>query len=232
MKFIWTAAASTLLFVGLCSSFVHGQEAEDGEFGEDSKFNDNLAIPLTVPLNPLAGFTNFGWGAIAGAGYNMTPRNAFVGEFMWSRIYASSAALAPLRIALNSPDLNGSTDVFALTANYRFELRGRVRGVYFIGGGGFYHRDASLSRQVVTGTSTTCTRVFLFWGFTCTNGTVSSNQTLASSSSSTFGANGGMGFTFKVAEPRYRFYIEARYHYAPTTPVNTQIIPVTLGIRF
>jgi hypothetical protein len=47
-----------------------------------------------------------------------------------------------------------------------------------------------------------------------------------------FGYNGGMGLTVKVGEPRYRLYIEARYHYAPTSRINTQIIPITMGIRF
>ena len=90
----------------------------------------------------------------------------------------------------------------------------------------------NLSQQVVAGTATTCTREWLFWGFTCTSGVVSTDQTLASASSGTLGANGGIGFTVKVGEPRYRLYLEARYHYAPTTRLNTQIIPITMGIRF
>lgn len=59
-----------------------------------------------------------------------------------------------------------------------------------------------------------------------------SDQTLASSTSDALGLNGGIGVTFKVAEPRYRFYIEARYHYAPTKNVKTELIPITIGIRF
>jgi len=231
MKSIWMATVSILLVVISCSSCVRGQ-VDEGEFGEDSKLNTNLAMLLSVPLNPMARFANFGWGTTLGAGFNISRRNAFVGEFMWNRIYPSNSALAPLRLALHSRDLNGHSNLIAITGNYRFEMRGRVAGVYFIGGGGFYYRNTSLSREVVTGTTTSCTREWLFWGFSCTNGTVSSDQTLASSASGTFGANGGMGITIKVSEPRYRFYIEARYHYAPTTPVNTQLIPITLGIRF
>lgn len=231
MKSIWTATLRVLLVVIFFSCFVCGQE-DEGEFGEDSKINTNMAMNLTVPLNPLANFANFGWGFALGAGYNISPRNAIVGEFLWNRIYPSNSALAPLRAALDSRDLNGHSNLYAITANYRFELRGRTAGVYFIGGGGFYYRSTSLSRSVVTGTTTTCTRVWLFWGFSCSSGVVSSDQTLASTSSGAFGANGGIGITFKVAEPRYRFYIEARYHYAPTTPVSTQLIPITFGIRF
>jgi hypothetical protein len=140
--------------------------------------------------------------------------------------------MAPLRQALHDGTLNGHGNLYAFTANYRFELRGRALGTYFIAGGGFYYRNAELSQHVVTGTQTSCTREWLFFGFTCTNGTVSSDQTLAKASSGTLGANGGMGFTVKVGEPRYRLYFEARYHYAPTTRLNTQIIPITVGIRF
>ena len=231
MKRIWNASARILLVIVFCSGLLLGQQDEE-EFGEDSKLNTNIAMNLTAPLNPLANFANFGWGFAAGAGYNISPRNAIIGEFLWNRIYPSTSALAPLRAALDSRDLNGHSNLFAITANYRFELRGKTTGVYFIGGGGFYHRETSLSRQVVTGTTTACTRVWLFWGFSCSAGVVSSDQTLASSSSGTFGANGGIGITFKVAEPRYRFYMEARYHYAPTTPVSTQFIPITIGVRF
>jgi len=229
MKSICKAVLTALLVFAVCSSPLRG---EDDEFGENSKLNTNLALTLTAPLNPIARFANFGWGTTVGAGYNMSRRNAFVVEFMWNRLYPSSQTLAPLRLALHSSDLTAHSNVYALTANYRFEMRGRSLGAYFIGGSGFYYRNANLSRQVVTGTTTTCTPEWLFFGFTCTSGTVSSDQTLASSSSASWGVNGGIGFTVKVGEPRYRMYFEARYHYAPTTRFNTQIIPITVGIRF
>lgn len=221
-----------LVLLALAVACSGSLQAQEGEFGEDSKLNTNLAMTLTVPLNPIAQFANFGWGTVVGAGYNLSRRNGFVFEFMWNRLYPTSQTLAPLRLALHSHDLNGHSNVYALTANYRFEMRGRSLGTYFIGGPGFYYRNAELSKQVVTGTATTCTPEWLFFGFTCTNGTVSSDQTLASSNSASWGVNGGIGFTVKVGEPRYRMYFEARYHYAPTARISTQIIPITVGIRF
>jgi hypothetical protein len=205
---------------------------DEGEFGEDSKLNTNLGFTLTAPLNPTARFVNVGGGFVAGAGYNMTKRNAFVGEFMWNRLGASDAALAPVRAALGTHDVNGHGNLYAITGNYRFELRGKTTGVYFIAGGGWYHRTASLSTHTATGSSISCTPTWLWWGFECSSGTVTSNQTLASSTSDSLGVNGGFGVTFKVAEPRYRFYMEARYHYAPNKNVKTEVIPVTIGIRF
>jgi len=228
MRSLAWLAMNSLILIAITSPSLGAQD----EYGENSKLNTNLAFSLTAPLNPIAKFANFGWGTTVGAGYNFSRRNAFVGEFLWNRLYPSSETLAPLRLALHSADLHGHSDLYAFTANYRFELRGQSLGTYFIGGAGFYYRNATLSKHVVTGTATECTPVWLFWGFSCSQGVVSEDQTLASSSSAALGFNGGIGLTIKVGEPRYRMYFEARYHYAPTTRINTQVIPVTIGIRF
>ena len=217
-----------LTIVVACLSPLHAQQ----EFGEDSKLNTNLAMSFSVPLNPIAKFTNFGWGTTVGAGYNLNRHNAIIGEFLWNRLYATPEVLAPVRLALNSADVNGHANLYALTANYRFEMRGQKLGTYFIAGGGVYHRSVSLTQQVPSGTATTCTPAWGWWGFSCSSGVVTTDVTLASSASTAWAANGGIGFTVKVGEPRYRMYVEARYHYAPTARINTQIIPITMGIRF
>lgn len=220
-----------LAIVAACLSPLHAQQ----EFGEDSRLNTNLAMSFSVPLNPVAKFTNFGWGTTVGAGFNFNKYNAIVGEFLWNRLYATPEVLAPVRQALNSANVNGHANLYALTANYRLEVRGQkmgALGLYFIAGGGVYHRSVSLTQPVPSGTATTCTPAWGWWGFSCSSGVVTTDVTLASSASTAWGANGGMGFTVKVGEPRYRIYVEARYHYAPNARVNTQIIPITMGIRF
>lgn len=204
----------------------------ENEYGEDSKLNTNLAATVSVPLNPVARFTNFGWGTTVGAGYNFNSKNAFVGEFLWNHLSPTNEVMAPIRAALNSASVSGNANLYALTANYRFELRGQKLGTYFIAGGGIYHRNANLTQDVPNGTATTCTPAWGWWGFSCSSGTVSKDVTVASSGSTTAGVNGGIGFTVKVGDPRYRMYIEARYHYAPSPRINTQIIPITVGIRF
>jgi hypothetical protein len=206
--------------------------AQDEEYGEDSRLNTNLAIPFSIPLNPTARFVNFGVGLVVGAGYNITSRHAIVGEFMWNRLHVNDAALLPIRVAAQNFSINGHGDLFALTANYRYELRGRTFGTYFIGGGGLYYRSASITKPVISANTISCTPEWQWWGFTCQSGSVSSDQTLAKSSSGVAGVNGGIGITIKVAEPRYRFYVESRYHYAPNNRINTQLIPITIGIRF
>jgi len=203
-----------------------------GECGDECKVNTNLAIVLNAPVNSSAQAVGLGWGIVGGAGYNFNQRNAIIGEFMWDRVYPSRGALQPLKTALQSTDLNGNTDFYALTGNYRFELRGRLLGTYLIGGGGWYFRNTWLSKEVGSGTNTPCTTAWRWWGYTCTSGTVNPNQPPVISSTNALGANGGVGFTARVGEAPYRFYAEARYHYAPTRNISSQFITITLGIRY
>jgi Outer membrane protein beta-barrel domain len=230
MKFV---LRSMVLFCIVAVGFVRGLPAQDDEeFGEDSHLNTNLGFTITTPLNPTAQLVNVGGGGVAGAGYNINEHHAFVGEFMWNRLGASDAALIPIRAALGTRNIDGHGDLFALTGNYRFELRGKKTGIYFIGGGGWYRRNATIDTHVPTGTGTSCTQTWLYWGFECSQGIVTSNQTVASFTADNLGVNGGGGVTFKVGEPRYRVYIEARYIYVPTKTLHTELIPITVGIRF
>jgi hypothetical protein len=205
---------------------LHAQDAE-------SKINSNLAMVLNLPVSSTAQVAGVGWGAIGGVGYNFNVHNALIGEFMWNRMYPSGGALQPLQTASSqSGSLNGNSNLYALTGNYRYELRGRQFGTYFIGGGGWYFRKNWLSREITSGTGTVCTPAWLWWGFTCSSGTVTANQTLATSTTSAWGMNAGIGFTLRVGEAPYRLYTEARYHYAPTKGISTQVVALSVGIRY
>jgi hypothetical protein len=199
---------------------------------DDPSVTTSLGIPVSVPLSPISRQLAGAWGVSSGVGYNFDRKNALIGEFMWNSLYPTSQALQPIRVALHSPGINGHGNLFALTSEYKFELRGRKFGTYFIGGGGWYFRTASLSKRVPTGTTITCDPAWLWWGYTCTSGLVISDLTIASSNASAFGANGGIGFTIRVGEAPYRVFVESRYHFAPTKNVTTQLIAVTFGIRY
>jgi len=229
MTITWkTLLGFTFIVVACCLVFSQ-EEGDDNPRG-----NTNLGFPISAHLNPMAPITNFGMGLTAGAGYNFTRKHAAVGEFMWSHLFLSSTALNPIRLALQDPSVDGSGNLYALTANYRFELRGKTLGVYFIGGGGLYHRSASLSHKVTTSsTNVTCEPTWEWWGFSCTKGTVTASQTILRSSVSSLGVNAGIGFTARVGEEApYRVYVESRYHYAPTSGISTQMVDITFGIRY
>jgi hypothetical protein len=50
--------------------------------------------------------------------------------------------------------------------------------------------------------------------------------------SGALGGNAGIGFTVRVGEEPYRFYVEPRYHYASNENVTTQLLTVTVGFRY
>ena len=99
-------------------------------------------------------------------------------------------------------------------------------------GSGLYYRHTSITKEVVTGNNIVCTPMWLWWGYECSSGVVTENQTLASWSATAPGFNGGVGFTVRVGDPPYRFYAESRYHYVPNSRINTQVINISFGIRY
>ena len=225
------SAAGRILLLSLFLVPVRAVWAQD-EPNDNPKFNTNLGLPISTPLNPTARFAGHGAGVIYGAGYNFTRRHGVFAEFMWDWLNPGGNRLTPIQVALQLNSISAHSNLYALTGNYRFELRGVARGIYFVAGGGWYVRKSSLSRVVVTGNSISCTPVWLWWGANCSSGLVTANQTLVSASSSALGANGGFGFTARVGDAPYRVYVEARYHYAPTRNVNSQLVITTIGIRY
>lgn len=207
---------------------------EDDVANDDPRGNINLGMTIGAPLNPMARFSNIGWGVTTGAGYNFTRRHAVLGEFMWNHLYMSSDTMNQIRAAAKMPDLHAGSDLIAFTGNYRYELRGKNLGIYFIGGGGLYYRTVSLSRNVTIDPGTECAAVWGLWtgSFACTNGSFTASQTLGSRSQFAGGGNAGIGFTARIGDAPYRMYVETRYHYAPMKNVNTQIVGVSVGIRY
>lgn len=203
-------------------------------FAQDSyeKVNSNFGMSVSEPLNPTAQYVHHGWGLTGGAGYNFNSHNSAIVEITWNRVYPTGGALQPLQAATQNQDITGRSDLYAFTGNYRYELSGKEIGLYFIGGGGLYHRTTNLSEPVISGTSTTCTPAWLWWGFNCMSGTVTADQQIASASSTSFGINGGIGFTTRVGEAPYKFYVESRYQYAPTKNVSTHMVIISFGIRY
>ncbi len=207
-------------------------QAQDDDCGDECRLNTNLAMIINEPVSSSAQAVGTGWGIVGGAGYNFNKSNAIVGEFMWSRVYPSGGNLQPLKTASQSNNLSGNTDFYALTANYRLELRRHLLGAYLIGGGGWYFRNTWLSEDVPSGSGNPCATVWRWFGYTCTKGIVDPNQPPLKSTSNTLGGNGGVGFTARVGEAPYRFYAEARYHYAPTSNISTHFVTISLGIRY
>lgn len=209
-----------------------GLHAQSESGNDNPSLTTSLGMPIGIPLNPTARFASAGVGVDAGIGCNFDRHNAVIGEFMWNSLFPTNDALQPIRAALQSPSISGHGNLFAMTANYRLEMRGRLLGMYFIGGGGWYLRTENLSPPVPPGTNIPCDPAWLWWGYNCKSGTETTNLTIGSYTSNSWGVNGGIGFTVRVGEAPYRFYVESRYHYAPSMNINTQLVSITIGFRY
>ena len=227
---IIAAAALVLSCFGAIAQNPPPMAVEEGN--DNPRANVHLSTPIVIPLNPTAQVVHLGFGLGIGGGYNFTRRHAAVGDLMWNNLFPTNQVLLKLRQALNDPSVDASAALYGLTANYKYELRGRTLGAYVMGGGGLYYRHTHLSKQVTTNAPVACTPMWLWWGFTCTGGTVTSGQTLGSWSTSAGGWNGGLGFTARIGEPPYRLFVESRYHYVPDPHLNTQLINISFGVRY
>ncbi len=219
---------AVFLIMAACGRAARAQE----EDADTSKITTNIGGGVSVPLNPLGHFIGAGANFVVGVGYNVTKRNSLIGQFMWSGLPPDREAFLPVWAAAGVRNIHGSSNLFAVTGNYRYQHQWKVFGVYFIGGGGMYYRAASLSRSVPLGTATVCEPIWEYWGYSCESGIVSRDETLISTGDAVLGGNGGVGFTIRITDSGYKFYVESRYHYAPTRGLSTTLIPITLGFAW
>jgi hypothetical protein len=192
-----------------------------------AKLNFNIGGGVSTPLNPTARFAGLSGNFVAGAGYNINKHHAIIGEFMWSGLPPDNFILHPI----NAPF--GSINLYTLTANYRYQtqkINGSHFGLYAIAGGGWYYRFSQVDRNFVVGPGTGCDPIFDWWGYACIDGVVT--ETIASKGNSAGGVNGGVGFTIRLSDSGWKFYIESRYHYAWNNRIPSTLVPVTFGFRF
>ena len=205
-----------------------------------SPFNIDIGGGIGVPLSRTSDFAGVSGALQVGGGPNITSHQSIVGEFLWQGLPPNRTALQALSsLACVAPTtasaacgLNSSRNLYALTANYMYHREGRRYGFYLIGGGGWYYRYGQLKNATVA-PGTVCEPVWDWWGYSCVNGFVSTNNTLVSKGLSSGGVNAGGGLTINLTEQHVKFFIEARYHYSPQGgKVSTQIVPVIMGIRY
>lgn len=215
------------LVVLLC--ILAAPRATRAQGNDDPSFTDSMAISMSKPLAPISRYTNTALGLDVSAGYNFTRRQALEGAFMWNWIYASNSAIQSLQQVLQTQNVSGHGNLFVLTANYKYELRGKQLGTYIVGGPGLYRRTTSVTQTIPSGTVVPCQPLWVWWGVPCGPTTTS---TTANSSSNTLGGNVGIGFTIRVGDAPYRWYVESRYHYAPTKNIGTQLLTINVGFRY
>jgi len=189
----------------------------------------NIGGGISTPLNPTGAYTGVSGNFNIGAGYGLNKKNSITGEFLWSGLPTDVTNLHPI----NAP--TGSIDLYSLTVNYRHHIdsiHGSPFGVYAITGGGWYYRYARIDKTYTVPPNTVCQPIYGWWGYGCDPGGYVYTQSIATRGTSSGGLNGGVGFTIRLADSGWKFYTEARYHYAFSDRVSTTLIPVTFGLRY
>ena len=120
----------------LASIGVIGPLYTQGLRAQDSKITTNAGMGLTVPLSSTGRLVGSSLNAVVGVGYNVNQYHSLVGQFMWAGLPVDKQSFRPVQLIPNTNDVKGSSNLYSLTANYRFSLQGDVFGVYGIGGGG------------------------------------------------------------------------------------------------
>lgn len=208
------------LMASLCGPVVHAEDF--------SKFAFNIGGGVSTPLSPSSNYAGISGNFDVGAGYNIDKANSIIGEFSWNGLPPNVRMLHPVL----SPF--GSVNQYSITPNYRHQwdrLGGSHFGVYLIGGGGWYYRHASINKNFVVAPGTPCAPAFTWWGFMCTNSGFVNTVQLASKGTSMGGLNVGGGFTIRISDSGWKFYVESRYNYA-WSRIPSTFVPVTFGFRF
>lgn len=227
---------SLMVFGFLAVSFAAATQAQE----KAPSFNVDIGGGIGVPVSRTSDFAGVSGAFQVGAGPNITSHQSIVGQFLWQGLPPNRTALQALSsLACIAPGtasaacgINASRNLYALTANYMYHREGRRYGFYVIGGGGWYYRYGQIKNSTVA-PGTVCQPVWDYWGYTCVNGFVSTDNTLVSRGISSGGFNAGAGVTINLYQQRVRFFLESRYHYSPQGGrVATQIVPVIMGIRY
>src|SRR5262245_27410519 len=194
---------------------------------EEPKWGLNVGGGVGVPIASTGDFVGSGGNFVIGGGYKFGSMFQANGEFMWQDLPPNFDN----RLTISA--LHASSNLFSFTGNLMVKtptFHNRFNG-YVIGGGGWYRVRTSLSRTPIP-PGQPCVPAWNWWVSTCVNGLVPINAPIGVQRDNVFGANVGGGFTYRITETGMKVYAEARFHYAPTSPVYVRVIPVTVGVRW
>jgi Outer membrane protein beta-barrel domain len=211
--FKMVAALAAVTFV---SSGLHAQT-----FSEH-KWNFNVGAGVTPALGTTGDRMNTGWHYTLGGGYSFNTREALMLEFSQTEMGVSNSVLNNL----NVPDGNARIYSVTLDPVYRFWAGAHV-GAYGIAGVGYYRRTVEFTQP-----TTAIVPVFSPWFGYIGPVAIPANEVIGSFSSNAVGLNVGLGFTIGNPEGGPKFYTEVRYHWVNTRNSPTDILPITLGIRW
>jgi len=207
---------------------------ENGGYGRHSGGHESLTSRLTFDLGagfnaPIGNDTSTGgggpfitWGGnfTLGGGLRFSKRMSVLGEYQFMDDKLPGSLIA------EGGGTTGNTHINSLTVDPVIDITPKWKnGLYAVGGFGWYHKSTNFNVFVPDE-----------FGFL-------ESVTANSFSSDQIGANFGLGFQHRLGgmygDSKTRLFAEARYTYIHTPPITqdnglgtTEVIPVTLGVRF
>jgi len=176
---------------------------------------------FNAPFGNDTPYISWGGNFTGGAGLRFSKRISLLGEFQFMDNKLPGALVAA------GGGQTGNAHIISITADPVIDLFPKsANSVYFTGGGGYYHKSTNFNIEECCD----------FYGYpvTVTANSFSSNQA---------GGNIGLGFTHRLGgvygDGTMKLFAEARYVFINTPPITannglgtTELIPVTLGVRF
>ncbi|HMK30060.1 MAG TPA: outer membrane beta-barrel protein [Terriglobales bacterium] len=177
----------------------------------------HLSLGVANPMGSVSDFAKQGGVMTVGAGRRFGKLDV-VGEFLFNQFGMNDSMLHLLQVS------GGDGNVYGYTANARYTLVTRGKwGGYVMGGGGLYRRALSVSQPSSAVITDPRAAPILS----------PAGQVLNDVADNAAGFNAGGGVTRRLGgEESLRAYVEARYHYASTPKGTTELLPVTIGVRW
>lgn len=176
---------------------------------------------FNAPIGNDTPYITWGGNFTGGAGLRFSKRFSLLGEFQYMDNKLPGALVAA------GGGQTGNAHIISITADPVIDLFPKwANSVYLTGGGGYYHKSTNFNIQECCD----------FYGYpvTVTANSFTSNQG---------GFNIGLGFSHRLGgvygDSTMKLFAEARYVFINTPPITvtdglgtTELIPVTLGVRF
>ena len=192
----------------------------------ETRWTAHVGAGVSNPIGQTSGFVHASGTFAAGLGYRFSDSQSAFVEYYYTGLPFNDGVRDRLGF------LHPSSDLYAVTVNYKHEFRG-PGGMqpYLIGGGGWYHRVATITRPFGVG-EVLCSSSLYWWTIACLEGTVPLDKVVAGSITDALGFNGGAGMSRRIRQTRTRWYVEIRYHYAPSEGVPTRTLPILFGLTW
>jgi opacity protein-like surface antigen len=212
------------LLLGFCVLFFAAASAQQ----QPPRFTFNAGGGLGLNRGAIGSYTSSSYHGVAGGGVNLSRLFSLDAEYMYYNLpFKSVYTKTPQGL----PGAKANVQSATLNVIVNVPLHSRW-GLYGVGGFGGYRRTAS-AKQTLLYDGTYCQDVYVFWNVLCTTSgnVVKGNQTVTSRTTTAGGYNLGGGLSYRIGS-RLKLYAEARYHRTNNRDIRTQIIPVTLGVRW